>query len=205
MIGKRRGPDTRGVGSRKEAPVRLVAVVALAALVAACGCARDDELAEAAYFAEWGAVTARVWIPVNEPRSIGTYRAEVTWPDGTVDRIGGERDGMIAGVWLADLENDGAPDLVVALTSAGSGSYGSVHVYRHRGSAFISIPVSDLSDAQKVGYMGHDAFSVEGGRLDREFPRYLEGDPNASPSGGRVRLRYSFADSAWMAVAGPDD
>jgi hypothetical protein len=185
--------------------IRIGSVAALAALVAACGCARDDDLAEASYFAEWGGVSARVWIPVNEPRSIGTYRADVMWPDGTVDRIREERDGMIAGAWLADLENGGAPDLVVALTSVGSGSHGSAHVHRFEGGTVARVPVSDLDDTQRAGYMGHDVFTVEGGRLYREFPRYAEGDPNASPSGGRVRLRYSFADGAWVVDVGPDD
>jgi len=178
--------------------------LALAALVAASGCGRDDELVEVAYFAEWEDVSARVWIPTDEPRSIGTYRAEVKWPGGTTDRIQAERDGMITGVWLADLESDGALDLVVALSSAGSGSYGSVHVYRHRNEDFVPVVVPDL-DAEQTGYMGHDVFTVEEGRLYRTFPRYVEGDPNAAPSGGQVRLRCSFDENAWIAETDSDD
>lgn len=179
--------------------------VALGALIAAGGCARDDELAEASYFARWEDTTARVWIPTNEPRSLGTYRAEVEWPDGTTDRIEADRDGMIADVWLADLESDGALELVVALASAGSGSYGSVHVHRRRDGAYGLVPLAELEEAERAGYMGHDVFTVEEGRLYRTFPRYEEGDPNASPSGGRVRLRYSFAENAWVVESDPDE
>jgi hypothetical protein len=181
-----------------------VIAVALAVLVVFAGCAEEGELVEVAYFAEWGGSTARVWIPTDEPRSIGTYRAEVTWPDGTTEHIRSERDGMIADIWLTDLESDEVLDLVVALTSAGSGSYGSVHVYRHVDGSFARIPLAPLDDPGSSGYMGHDVFSVDGGRLYRAFPEYNEGDPNASPSGGTVRLRYSFAESAWIPDAGRD-
>jgi hypothetical protein len=184
---------------------KKMTAAALVALVAACGCTGDDELVEVAYFAEWEDVTARVWIPTDEPRSIGTYRAEVNWPGGTTDRLRAERDGMITGVWLHDLESDGALDVIVALSSAGSGSYGTVHVYRHEDDGFVAVPLVELTDADRAGYMGHDTFSVEGGRLRRTFPRYAEGDPNAAPSGGEVRLYYSFDENAWIVEAGSDE
>jgi hypothetical protein len=181
---------------------RICVAIALGILVLAGACARDDELVEISYFAEWDGTTARVWIPTDEPRSIGTYRAEIEWPDGAIDRIRSERDGMIAGVWLADLESDGTIELIVALSSAGSGSYGSIHLHQHRDGAFVGIHVSGLDGPESAGYMGHDVFTVEGGHLYRTFPVYAEGDPNAAPSGGRVRLRYSFDEDAWIAENG---
>jgi hypothetical protein len=190
------------MGPSRRCLVRRLTAIVLVSILGALGCARDDDLVEISWFAQWNDVTARVWIPTDEPRSIGTYRAEVTWPDGVTDRIESERDGMIANVWLADLESDGAVDLVVALASAGSGSYGSVHVYRHQDDDFVSVPIAGLEAA---GYMGHDVFSVEGGRLYRTFPTYAEGDPNAAPTGGDVRLRYSFGENAWVAATGPGD
>jgi hypothetical protein len=185
---------------------RLGVVVAwIALLSAAGGCARDEDLAEAVYVAEYEGAKARIWIPVNEPRSIGTYRAEVDWPDGTRDRIEAERNGMVAGVWLSDLEGDGTLELVVAMSSAGSGTYGSADVYRNRDGKLTPVGLSSLDDAQHPGYMGHDTFSVVGGRLLRSYPVYRSGDPNAAPTGGTVRLSYSFADSAWVSEAGPDE
>jgi hypothetical protein len=179
--------------------------VALGALASSAGCTRDADLVEVAYYTRWGDATARVWIPVDEPRSMGTYRAEVSWPDGTTGHIRGERDGMIAEVWLTDLGSDGALELVIALTSAGSGSYGSVHVHRRRGDALVPVPVAPLDDPVPAGYMGHDTFSVEGGRLYRTFPVYAEGDPNASPSGGSARFRYSFAEGRWITEGHPEE
>jgi hypothetical protein len=165
------------------------------------GCGSDDDLAEAVYMADCEGVSARVWIPINEPRSVGTYRAEVAWGGGVSDRTEAERDGMISGVWLADLVGDPSPELVVAMSSAGSGSYGSVHVHGRTGDGLVRVPVGALGDGAPEGYMGHDTFEVAGGRLTRSHPVYLEEDPNAAPSGGDVSYWYSFSDSLWVIEA----
>lgn len=187
--------------------MRTVLPMLLACVVAAgtAGCGRDEDLAEAVYVVEDAGVSARVWIPVNEPRSIGTYRAEVFWPGGVKDRVEAERGGMIGGVWLADLVGDEQPELVVAVSSAGSGSYGEVHAYERRGVRLTRIPIMPLDDRHRAGYMGHDVFSVEDGRLLRSFPVYSEGDANAEPTGGNAAFWYSFADSAWAETGGLED
>ena len=179
----------------------VVATIALIALIA--GCSGDDYyMAEASYYAEHEGFRARVWIPLHEARSIGTYRAEVEWPDGTKTLTEAERDGMITGVWLCDLVSDGASELVVATSSAGSGGYGSADVHQLRDGELRLIALRPLGDEQRPGYMGHDAFSVEDGRLYRSFPQYDEDDVNAAPSGGIRQLLYSFPDSAWVSAEG---
>jgi hypothetical protein len=90
---------------------------------------------------------------------------------------------------------------VVAVSSAGSGTYGSVDVYARGGPGLERLRLSDLSDSQRAVYMGHDVFTVSGGVLFRRYPMYLDGDSNAAPSGGTAELRYSFADSVWVAAA----
>jgi len=176
----------------------ILAVSACIALAAAAGCARDEGLAEGTYAAQHAGVRARVSIPIEEPRSIGTYRAEVEWPDGTREQIQAERDGMVSNVWLVDLDSNGDQELVVAMSSAGSGAYGSVHVYERRNSSFGRLGLAPLSDDQRVGYMGHDVFSIEAGCLLRSYPVYLEGDPNSTPTGGEAVFWYSLADTAWV-------
>ena len=179
---------------------RLVTVVLLGVLLllaaAVSGC--DAELAEATYFAEDAGTSARVWIPVDEARSIGTYRAEIAWPGGRTDHIQGQRDGMLAGVWVVDMRDDGEPELVVAMSSSGSGSYGSVHVHERQDDVLTQVELPELGGAERTGYMGHDVFSVEAGRLYRMFPRYEEGDPNAAPSGGTAYFWYSSEADAWV-------
>jgi hypothetical protein len=182
-----------GVGAR------VLVLLSCAVLLGSGGCTSDAELAEASFSAEHEDARARVWIPINEPRSIGTYRVDVSWSDGTSDRAEGQRDGMVASVWLADLTGDDAPEAVVAVSSAGSGTYGSVHVYGRRGDELSRLQVGALTDSQSVGYMGHDVFSIGDGRLWRSYPIYREGDTNAAPSGGEARFWYSFSDGRWVA------
>jgi pimeloyl-ACP methyl ester carboxylesterase len=179
--------------------LRLTACCAV--LVWLAGCSGDAGLAEATYFAEWSGARAEVQIPVNEPRSVGTYRAEVVWPDGTRSRVEGARDGMITNVWLADLLGDATPELVVTTSSAGSGTYGAVSVYERREDALVAVGIRTLRDDQRTGYMGHDTFSVSNGRLYRSYPLYREGDTNAAPSGGEVAFWYSLLDSVWVRSA----
>ena len=184
-------------------PSRLfvaIACVSIAGLLVSCS--RDEDLAEAEYTVRSAGASARVWVPINEPRSIGTYRAELEWPDGGRDRVTGKRDGMITDVWLSDIEPDGTPELVVAMSSAGSGTYGSVHVCGRGHGELARVGLRALDDSQRSGYLGHDTFSLENGRLVRSFPRYEEGDSNATPSGQTLRLWYSFADSAWVEAEG---
>ena len=107
-------------------------------------------------------------------------------------------DVTAVGERMADLGEDGSAELVIAMSSAGSGSYGSVHVYELHDGSCTAVALRGLSDEDNAGYMGHDVFSVEGSRLYRSHPVYLEGDPNAAPSGGTVRLWYSFSDREWV-------
>jgi hypothetical protein len=181
---------------------QLSTAMACVVLATTCGCGRDADLAEAEFTSQYEGVRARVWVPLNEPRSVGTYRAEVTWPGGTSDLIRGERDGMIGNVWLTDLGEDGTLELVVAMSSVGSGTYGSVDIYEHRGGAFRRVVVRSLDESRRAGYMGHDSFYVEGGRLYRSFPVYAEHDPNAAPTGGEAVLWYSLPESTWVSAPG---
>jgi hypothetical protein len=147
---------------------------------------------------ERNGIRAQVAVPSGEPASIGTYIVTVTFPDGSPQRIDGERDGNITDIWLTDLGYDGQLDLIITITSAGSGSYGSVDLYRQEGDEFLAVLVPDLSGDERKGYMGHDHFGVMGGVLYRTFPMYTDRDTNARPTGGQARFRYSLTKGEWM-------
>jgi hypothetical protein len=194
------------MGAERGSTVTLATVLVTAALafaLAGCGDRAEREpeerpAGETSALSSDGEATARVTVPDGEARSIGTFVAAVTLPDGSTRIVEGERDGSVAGTWLCDLTGDGELELVVVTTSAGSGSYGAVSVFRQQAGGFVPVPVADLSASQTEGYMGHDEFAIREGRLVRSFPRYLEGDPNANPTGGTVRLAYSFASEEWI-------
>lgn len=112
-------------------------------------------------------------------------------------------DGTVSGVEVADLDADGSPELYVYVTSAGSGSYGSLVAYaanRRKSLSAIDLPpITDHPTAAR-GYQGHDEFAVGEGRLLRRFPVYRPGDPNAAPGGGTRQLQYRLGpgEAGWQ-------
>jgi len=116
-----------------------------------------------------------------------------------------EADGTVTGVEVEDLNADGYPEVYVYVTSAGSGSYGSLIAFasnRNRSISPIYLPPLDDDAEAAKGYMGHDWFAVGEGRLVRNFPVYREGDTNAAPTGGTRQLQYRLqaGEAGWQLV-----
>ena len=195
---KRRSRSGTACAARPRACLRicLLALAVSAALLVGCG--SDEGLAEISYSVEGRGASARLWIPVNEARSIGTYRGVLRWDSGETTEITSEREGMVTGVWLEDLTGDENPELIVAMSSAGSGSYGGVDVYGKTSGGLDRLFLASLGADQREGYMGHDTFNVEDGTLVRSFPVYLADDPNAEPTGGTALWEYSFREGRWV-------
>ena len=114
-----------------------------------------------------------------------------------------EIEGTVTGAEIADLNSDGFPEIYIYLTSAGSGSYGSVIAYAvNKKHTATEIYMSNISENSKLskGYMGHDEFSILENRLGRRFPLYLPGDINSKPSGGMRQLEYKLVqgEAGWL-------
>jgi len=112
-------------------------------------------------------------------------------------------DGQVIRAEVADIDADGSPEIYVYITSAGSGSYGSLVAYsanKRKSLSEIHLPpVSDSATAAR-GYMGHDEFAVVEGTFVRRFPIYKDGDTNATPSGGVRQLQYKLnaGEAGWV-------
>jgi hypothetical protein len=116
-------------------------------------------------------------------------------PEGGGSALVRTIDGTVSGAELADLNADGSPELYVYVTSAGSGSYGSLVAYavsRRKSLAEIRLPPMTDDPKAARGYMGHDRFAVVGNALTRRFPIYGGGDTNARPTGGTRQLEYGL-------------
>lgn len=117
--------------------------------------------------------------------------------------ISREIDGTVTGAEVADLNGDGSPEVYVFVTSAGSGSYGSLVAYsanRRKSLSEIALPpITDHPTAAK-GYMGHDEFAVVRNTLTRRFPIYKAGDTNAVATGGTRQLQYKLVagEATWL-------
>ena len=104
-----------------------------------------------------------------------------------------EIDGQAVNAEIADLNEDGFPEVLVYTTSAGSGSYGKVIGYSvNNGKSISEIGFTDLSESEQAntGYMGHDSFAVVENVLIRTFPIYITEDTNNNPTGGTRKIQY---------------
>jgi len=113
-----------------------------------------------------------------------------------------EVDGTVTAAEVADLNADGSPEIYVYVTSAGSGSYGSlVALATNRRKSLAAIHLPPVADSRKAaaGYMGHDQFAVVENRLVRRFPIYRDGDANNRPTGGTRQLQYRLVagEAGW--------
>lgn len=117
--------------------------------------------------------------------------------------ISKEIEGTVSGAEVGDLNTDGSPEIYVYVTSAGSGSYGSLVAYaanRKKSLSEIYLPpIQDNAKASK-GYMGHDEFAVIESSLSRRFPLYKEGDTNGKPSAGMRQIQYKLkaGEAGWI-------
>jgi hypothetical protein len=114
-----------------------------------------------------------------------------------------EIDGTAYKTEIADLDSDGWPEIYIYVSSAGSGSYGSLVAYAvNNGKSMTPVYLAPVADnaAARDGYMGHDEFAVVENRLVQRFPIYLQGDTNAAPSGGMRQLQYRLnrGEAGWL-------
>lgn len=114
-----------------------------------------------------------------------------------------EVDGSVTGAEVEDLDANGFPEIYVYVTSAGSGSYGSLVAYAaNQKKSLTEILLPDLGEdrVNSKGYMGHDQFAVGEGSLLRRFPLYKAGDSNANPTGKTRQLQYKLraGEAGWI-------
>ena len=114
-----------------------------------------------------------------------------------------EVDGSVTGAEVEDLDANGFPEIYVYVSSAGSGSYGSLVAYAaNKKKSLTEIFLPDLGEdkVNSKGYMGHDQFAVGEGSLLRRFPIYKAGDSNAKPSGKTRQLQYKLkaGEAGWL-------
>ena len=108
-----------------------------------------------------------------------------------------EIEGTITNAEIGDLNNDGFPEILVYITSDGSGSYGTVIGYSvNNGKSMSEIYIPKIYDNPKAnkGYMGHDEFAIVESSLCQRFKTYNPGDPNSNPTGKTRQIQYKLVD-----------
>ena len=103
----------------------------------------------------------------------------------------------VVGAEIGDLNVDGWPEVLVYLTSDGSGSYGKVIGYSsNNGKSMSEIYLPEITEDKKIseGYMGHDEFAIVENTFCRRFPIYNPKDTNAKPTGKTRQVQYKLVN-----------
>jgi hypothetical protein len=149
-----------------------------------------------------GDLLVRVTEGNKEAASIGSYTLALYRGGSDPDFIAGlvrPRDGGISQVWITQLDKGKEPEIIVWTTSAGTGAYGKVDLFRFTGNKLVQL--ESPKEIKLKGDRGHEIFKMENGKLYRFVPIYNESDCNATPTGGRTKLMLDFKNMEWMSVA----
>ena len=135
--------------------------------------------------------------------SVNTLRIQPSGLKADNSPIERQIEGTVTNAEVADLNVDGSPELYVYVTSAGSGSHGSMAAYSaNKGKSLseIYLPALEEDKVAAKGYMGHDEFAVVENTLVRRFPIYKDGDTNSKPTGGTRQIQYKLkaGEAGWI-------
>ncbi len=110
-------------------------------------------------------------------------------------------------VFIADLDKNRFDEIYLLTRSSGSGSYGNIYgMASNKDKSAILIYVPGISEKRIEkgglfeGFMGHNKFSVEDGKLVNSFPVYSENDTNSNPTGGKRKILYRLiaGEAGWI-------
>lgn len=166
-----------------------------AALTAAPGCSLN-----------WGELAFT--LNATDHGSLNTLTLQATGLSTGEARFSDEIDGSAWRAEIADLDANGWPEVYTYVSSAGSGSYGSLVAYSvNQGKSLtpIYMPALDELADHADGYMGHDEFEIVENRLLRRYPIYRPDDTNSAPTGGTRQLQYQLqaGEAGWVLVLDP--
>ncbi|WP_339494082.1 hypothetical protein [Pseudomonas sp. RA_105y_Pfl2_P56] len=112
-------------------------------------------------------------------------------------------NGEIVRAEVADLNNDGSPEIYVFTRASGRGMPGELIAYSANHKKSLSDiylpPVSDNPNTAE-GYQGEDSFSVVENWLVRRFPLYDSADANAGRTGKMRQVQYTLdaGEAGWI-------
>lgn len=99
-------------------------------------------------------------------------------------------------VQIADLNDDGYPEVLVYLTNDGSGSYGNLIGYSsNNGKSMSQIALSPIEDMKALAkyYRGHDYMQVKGNiftKCERKAPKFIYGDISSLKNNDSISLFF---------------
>ena len=116
-----------------------------------------------------------------------------------VARLSVNRDGVLSDAWKTDLDQDGSPEVVVAVGQLNGTNNGTVDIHEWDGHKFVSTRGQDRIPSAQAFYDGHDQFSFTDGQLVREFPRFRDEGGARVPAGETASYVYQMSSGQWVA------
>jgi hypothetical protein len=116
-------------------------------------------------------------------------------------------DGEVTGSWVADLDRDSHEEVGVAISSFGTGAYGSLIALKQTDAGLRPFLLEQDWKARPSEYRGKDQFVISGQYVVRSYPRFRTNDPNCCPkAGARLELysltTYGFTRKVTLDVPG---
>jgi len=152
---------------------------------------------------EAGHLTVTVTGEDSEYAETRSYQVVVSNELRVLSRLDVNRDGLVTGAWMADLDRDGAFEVIVATGQLDGEDRGAVDIHEWRDFRFDSTAAAALPPAAQRRYRGNDQFDVENGRLRRAFPAFNgenSGDQGV-PTGELVLFEYDYPANRWIGVS----
>ena len=188
---------------KRDLTLGISCVVATAIVIAGLlSCSHNSDPSSHAATAYWTKSGKRFIISETHPvgRSLSTIEVRTEGFEHNFREVFEDRDPISDG-FVADLDGNGFDEIYIVTTLAGSGSYGTVLGFasnKDKSLSMIHFPEIQTGDEHFEGYMGHDAFTIEGRNLVRIFPLYNKGDTNENPTGGWRKLVYGLVPGEAM-------
>nr|WP_315446806.1 hypothetical protein [uncultured Pseudomonas sp.] len=112
-------------------------------------------------------------------------------------------NGSIVRAEVADLNNDGSPEVYISTRSPGRGMPGELIAYSaNRKKSLSEIYLPPISENPKAaeGYQGEDAFAVVENTLVQRFPVYDSADAAAGRTGKMRQIQYKLVagEAGWV-------
>ncbi len=146
----------------------------------------------------FGAFIITVAADPDSTLSGAEYQITVRNEDLLLSRLSAPYSGSLSKSFVADLNHDGAFEVVVTYTEAAT-HITAIKVYSWKNDLLQPVKLAELDAQQKQGYRGDDEVAVVDGKLIRLFQIYEEHDGEWAATASQRKLRYSFDSSRWMA------
>lgn len=133
--------------------------------------------------------------------------APVYWVEldrgGRKQTLDSQRRGDLVRVWLDDIDDDGAPDVLVHTVDPDPNAYGYLDLFYLENDRYRVRSFPRLAMDQLAGFRGRDVFAVREGRIYRSYPVFRPEDPDDRPTGGSREFVFDFATESWQLVDSP--